>query len=260
MSLPRVDDARVALALKLVDAAGAVVRPYFRSAFSIEAKGDQSPVTAADRAAETVMRDMVARAYPNDGIIGEEFGSERGGASHVWVFDPIDGTRAFIAGRPLFGTLVALLVDGVPVLGIIDQPIIGDRWVGRAGGVTTFRGQPCRTRVCPTLSAAHVGTTGPQHLSPDEWVQFQKLAAATRDTLYGGDCHNYGLLASGHLDLVVEAGLKLHDYAALVPVVEGAGGRMTDWSGLPLSADSDGRVIAAGDPALIAPAMAVLAA
>ncbi len=260
MSLPRVDDARVALALKLVDAAGAVVRPYFRSSFDIEAKGDQSPVTAADRAAEQVIRDMVARAFPDDGVIGEEFGAERGGASHVWVFDPIDGTRAFIAGRPLFGTLVALLIDGRPVLGIIDQPIIGDRWVGRAGEVTTFKGQPCRTRACPTLAAAHVGTTGPQHLSPDEWVRFQKLAAASRDTLYGGDCHNYGLLASGHLDLVVEAGLKLHDYAALIPVVEGAGGRMTDWHGQPLSADSDGSVIAAGNPALIAPTIAVLSA
>lgn len=253
-----VDEARAALAVELVEAAGAALKPYFRARFDIEIKDDASPVTIADRAAETAMRALVEKHFPQDGVIGEEFGADRTGASHVWVFDPIDGTRAFVAGRPLFGTLAALLIDGVPVLGVIDQPIIGDRWVGRVGHVTTFQGRPTSTRACSELDKAHLATTGPQHFSGADGARFARLSGVCRDTLYGGDCHNYGLLASGHLDLVAESGLKLHDFAALVPVVMGAGGHMCDWAGQPLSMESDGSVLAAGDKALLAPAITQL--
>ncbi|HYZ47988.1 MAG TPA: inositol monophosphatase family protein, partial [Sphingomonas sp.] len=156
-----------------------------------------------------------------------------------------DGTRAFIGGRPTFGTLIALLVGGRPVLGVIDQPVAGERWIGAAGMPTLLNGAPAKTRRCADLSAALFATTAPWFCGP-----FAALREASGDTLLGGDCYNYALLASGHLDLVVEDGLKLHDFAALVPVVEGAGGRMTDWSGAPLGPHSDGRVVAAGDPAL----------
>ncbi len=238
------------LAHALADAAGEAIRPYFRSATAVEAKADASPVTAADRAAEAAMRALIAAHRPGDGVIGEEYGEDRAGAERVWVLDPIDGTRAFIAGRPLFGTLIALMVQGVPVLGVIDQCIARDRWVGADGG-TTLNGAAARTRACVDLAAAHLATTSPHAFEARDYAAFERLRSRVRDTLYGGDCHNYALLASGHLDLVVEAGLKVYDWAALVPVVTGAGGVMADWVGAPLRLGSDGRVVAAGDPAAL---------
>ncbi len=254
-----VSDADIALAGRLADAAGAAIRPFFRRAFAMEAKADASPVTEADRAAEAAMRAILAAERPADGVIGEEYGADRPDAARVWVLDPIDGTRSFVAGRAIFGTLVALLADGVPVLGVIDQPIAGERWLGAAGRPTTLNGAPAATRACARLADAHLATTGPNNLAGASAAAFARVSAAARDTLWGGDCYNYALAASGHLDLVIEAGLQLYDFAALVPVVEGAGGRMTDWAGAPLTATSDGRVIAAGDTALIDQAVALLA-
>jgi histidinol phosphatase-like enzyme (inositol monophosphatase family) len=252
-------DDDIDLAGALADAAGDAIRPFYRAPFTIETKEDLSPVTQADRATESAIRALLARLRPDDGVIGEEYGADRPDAPRVWVIDPIDGTRAFMAGRPLFGTLIALIEEGRPILGVIDQPIARDRWVGAAGRPTTLNGSVARVRGCGALSLAHLATTGPNYFTGADGEAFDRLRSQTRDTLWGGDCHNYGLLASGHLDLVVEAGLKLHDYAALVPVVEGAGGRMTDWQGESLSAASDGRVIAAGDPALIEATVQALA-
>ncbi len=241
----------LALAHRLADAAGAVIRPLFRAAFAHEAKADASPVTEADRSAEAVMRSLLTAEAPRDGIIGEEYGSERPESSRQWVLDPIDGTVSFMAGRPIFGTLIALLQDGWPILGIIDQPIAGERWVGALGRPTMFNNAPARARACRSLTDAVLATSGPQYFSDHDGEHFMGLAAQTahKRMLFGGDCYNYGLLASGHIDLVVEAGLKLHDFAALVPIVEGAGGTMCDWNGDPLNADSDGHVVALGDPA-----------
>lgn len=241
----------IALAQRLADAAGAAIRPLFRAAYAHEAKADASPVTEADRAAEAAMRRLLDAEAPRDGIIGEEYGAERPKSSRQWVLDPIDGTVSFMAGRPIFGTLIALLQDGWPILGIIDQPIAGERWVGAMGEATLFNGRPAATRTCRELSGAVLATTGPQYFSDHDGEHFMALAAQTshKRMVFGGDCYNYGLLASGHIDLVVEAGLKLHDFAALVPVVEGAGGTMCDWNGDPLNADSAGHVIALGDPA-----------
>jgi inositol-phosphate phosphatase / L-galactose 1-phosphate phosphatase / histidinol-phosphatase len=240
----------IALAIRLADAAGAAIRPFFRSAFDHEAKTDASPVTEADRAAETAMRRILDAEAPRDGIIGEEYGRSREGASRQWVLDPIDGTISFMAGRPIFGTLIALMDGGFPVLGIIDQPISGERWIGATGVATTLNGREVRTRPCRQLSDAVLASTGPQYFDDHAATHFMALAAKTsRRTVWGGDCYNYGLLAAGHLDLVVEAGLKLHDLAALVPIVEGAGGMMCDWDGEPLHEGSAGHVIALGDPA-----------
>ncbi|WP_260926426.1 histidinol-phosphatase [Novosphingobium sp. 9] len=254
-------DAELALARRLADAAGDAIRPHFRNSVPIETKGDASPVTLADRAAEEAMRRIIKAEFPRDGIIGEEFGTEEGTSGRTWVLDPIDGTVSFIAGRPIFGTLIALLVDGWPVLGVIDQPILRERWIGATGRETTFNDRPIRTRPCRELSQAMLATTGPHYFDNHQGEHFMALAAKTdhKRMVMGGDCYNYGLLASGHLDVVCEAGLKLHDWAALVPVVEGAGGTMCDWNGEPLNADSDGHVLAMGDPARLEDVVEALA-
>jgi inositol-phosphate phosphatase / L-galactose 1-phosphate phosphatase / histidinol-phosphatase len=251
----------ISLAARLADAAGAAIRPYFRSDFSHEAKSDSSPVTEADRAAELAIRAILDAEYPNDGIIGEEFGVKEGTSGRNWVLDPIDGTVSFMAGRPIFGTLIALLEDGWPVLGVIDQCISGERWIGAAGRETTLNGVSVHTRPCRELSDAVLASTGPQYFDNHSAEHFMALAAKTahKRMVWGGDCYNYGLLAAGHLDLVVESGLKLHDIAALVPIVEGAGGMMCDWNGEPLHVASEGHVIALGDPARLEDVLAALA-
>lgn len=241
----------LALALRLADAAGAAIRPLFRGQWSQERKADRSFVTEADRAAEAAMRALIEAEFPADGIIGEEYGTRNEGAGRQWVLDPIDGTTSFIAGRPIFGTLIALLQDGWPVLGIIDQPVSGERWVGQIGQPTLFNGKPAACRPLKELSDAVLATTSPHLFTSEEADAFMSVAkqVAEKKIVFGGDCYNYALVASGHVDVVIEAGLKLYDYAALVPVVEGAGGMMADWQGNPLDAGSDGTVIALGDPA-----------
>ena len=243
------------LAHALADAAGAVIRPYFRKAAGLEIKDDASPVTRADREAEAAMRRLIEAERSGDGIHGEEYGFKDGISGRQWVLDPIDGTRSFVAGRAIFGTLIALVEDGWPLLGIIDQPVQRERWVGVAGRPTTFNGRPTRTRTCAQLEGAVLATTSPHLFAEGDVPHYMALVAAAsgghtrQGPVYGGDCYNYGLLASGHLDIVVESGLQLYDFAALVPVVEGAGGRMCDWNGDPLTAASAGHVLAIGDPA-----------
>jgi inositol-phosphate phosphatase / L-galactose 1-phosphate phosphatase / histidinol-phosphatase len=246
---------------RLADAAGDAIRPLFRAQFAHEAKADSSPVTEADRAAESAIRRLLDAEAPRDAIFGEEYGEKPGTTGRSWVIDPIDGTISFMAGRPIFGTLIALLEDGWPVLGLIDQCISGERWIGATGQGTTLNGKPASTRACKELAQAALATSGPQYFSDHDGEHFMALAAKTahRRMLFGGDCYNYALLASGHIDLVVEAGLKLHDFAALVPVVEGAGGMMCDWNGEPLHSGSAGHVIALGDPARLEDVIEALA-
>ena len=241
----------IPLASRLADAAGNAIRPFFRSHFDHEAKSDASPVTEADRAAEAAIRAIIDAECPHDAIIGEEYGEKPGTSGRTWVLDPIDGTVSFMAGRPIFGTLIALLDDGWPVLGIIDQCISGERWVGASGRETILNGKLVRTRACRSLGDATLASTGPQYFDTHDAEHFMTLAARTahKRMVWGGDCYNYGLLAAGQIDLVVEAGLKLHDFAALVPIIEGSGGLMCDWTGEPLHAESDGHIIALGDSA-----------
>lgn len=239
------------LAHRLADAAAEAIRPFFRASFGLEFKSDKSPVTEADRAAEAAIRTILEKERPGDGIIGEEYGATREDAERIWILDPIDGTRSFVAGRPIFGTLIALTQAGWPTVGIIDQPIAKERWAGMIGQPTTFNGKAVRTRACRSLEDAILASTAPQLFPGCTAEHFSRLARECGDTIWGGDCYNYGLVASGHVDIVVEAGLKLHDIAALVPVVEGAGGRMCDWTGDPIEAQGDGRVIAVGDPARV---------
>lgn len=244
-------DGFLALAGRLAGAARAVARRHFRQGLAVEDKADESPVTRADREAEAAMRELIAAAHPDHGIHGEEFGVDNPGAEFVWVLDPIDGTKRFITGNPLFGSLIALLQGGRPILGIIDMPILEERWVGAAGHATRFTdrtgAREARTRSCPSLAAATLLSTAPEMFRGADGEGFQRLRRAAKLTLYGGDCFNYGLLSSGFADLVVEADLKPYDYLAHAPIITGAGGVMTDWQGRPPGLESDGRVLCAGD-------------
>jgi inositol-phosphate phosphatase / L-galactose 1-phosphate phosphatase / histidinol-phosphatase len=238
----------LAFAHELADRAGEVLRRHYRTPIGVDYKADESPVTAADREAERVMRDLIRSRFPEHGIEGEEFASEHGEAELVWNLDPIDGTKAFVVGRPTFGTLISLLHRGRPVLGIIDQCISHERWVGVLGEPSTHNDAAIQVRPCPDLSHAVLSTTSPEIFRTEaEQAAFARIAQAVRFAVYGGDCYAYGLLAMGFADLVVEADLDLHDFAALVPVIEGAGGVITDWQGRALGPGSDGRVVAAGD-------------
>lgn len=250
----------IILAQRLADEAARIVLPYFRQPVAVEAKADHSPVTAADRAVEQALRDILAADRPSDGIIGEEYGAARGSSGRMWVLDPIDGTRGFIAGRPLFGTLIALLEDGYPVLGVISAPAAGDRWIGWTAGTpqALLNGRPVHVRPCAGLAVAHAASTHPMLFSASGHAAFQRVGRQVADMLFGGDCYNYGLLAAGCLDLVIEEGLKLHDWAALVPIIEAAGGCITDWHGRRLQPGGDGAVIACGDPRVQAEVLARL--
>lgn len=253
------DPALIALAHEMADAAGAVIRRYFRTPVGVDTKADESPVTIADRETETAMRELLARQRPRDGILGEEHGRERLDAEYLWVIDPIDGTKAFITGMPLFGTLIGLLHRGKPVLGIIDQPILRERWLGLAGQPTTMNGKPIRARPCPSLDKAFLYSTAPDMFKGPDAVAYERIRGKVRQPRFGGDCYAYGLLTMGFADLVIEASLQPYDYCAVIPVVEGAGGVMTDWQGKALTIESDGRVVAAGDRAAHAAALQALA-
>jgi myo-inositol-1(or 4)-monophosphatase len=238
-----------------------VVRPFFRAGLAAELKSDRSPVTIADRTAEQAMRAVLSERFPSHGILGEEFGLDRPEARLCWVLDPIDGTRAFITGRPTFGILVALLDGEMPILGVIDQPVTGERWVGAAGRRTAFRGGfggSAGCRPCAALTEAELSCTSPEMLGADA-PRWNRLRGAVRRNYWGGDCYAHGLLALGQIDVIAESDMKVWDWAPLVPVIEGAGGRVTDWSGQPLRPGGDGRVLSVGDPALLPAAVALLA-
>jgi inositol-phosphate phosphatase/L-galactose 1-phosphate phosphatase/histidinol-phosphatase len=249
----------LAFADLLADAAGAVSRRYFRQKIAVDDKADTSPVTIADREAEAAMRALIEAEYPKHGILGEEHGTVRGGADFVWVLDPIDGTKSFISGVPLFGTLIALAHEGRPVLGVIDQPISRERWRGLEGSPSTFNGAAIRTRSCAALSQATLFAGAMEQYQGGDADALARLKSSVKLTRHNGDCYAYGLVALGFVDCVAEAGMKPYDYCAVVPVIAGAGGTVTDWQGRPLDLGSDGRVLAAGDKRLHEAALARIA-
>jgi len=251
----------VAFAHRLADAAGEIQRRWFRKPVSVDSKADSSPVTIADREAEAVMRELIERHRPDHGLLGEEHGRVRLEAEWVWVLDPIDGTKSFVCGRPLFATLIGLLHRGRPVLGVIEQGILGERWIGARGRPTLLNGRPCRTRACPSLEAAMLGCTSPQMFGePAERAAFERVLGRVRQAIWGGDAYGAGLVALGGLDLVIEADLEPYDVLPLVAVVEGAGGIVTDWEGRPPGLGSEQRMVIAGDRRVHAAALATLAA
>lgn len=253
-----VDDA-VAFSSHLADLAGEAIRPYFRQPLDVESKADASPVTAADRAAEAAMRRAIEAQYPDHGIFGEEYGHLRPEAPWQWILDPIDGTKSFVTGLPIFGTLVALTYEHQPVIGVIDQPITRDRWVGAPGRPTTCNGQPARTSKVETLAGAAVLTTYIDAFNEAEAAAFTRLRQSCRINRMSGDCIAYAMVASGFAELALDGHMQPYDYAALVPVVAGAGGLISDWEGRPLTTAGKSRVLAAANPALHRAALDILA-
>lgn len=252
------------LAHELARLSGAAILPHFRTGISADNKlGGKGfdPVTAADRAAEEVIRAEIGRRFPDHAILGEEFGASGDGASHTWVIDPIDGTRSFMMGLTTWGTLIGLEHNGEPLLGLVNQPFTGERfWSGRKASHYSGPGGDRRlaVRPCGSLSEAVATATSPDLFKAGfETERFQAVKARARMTRFGGDCISYCLLAMGQIDLVVEANLAPYDIAAIVPVIERAGGIVTTWEGG--AAHRGGRVIAAGDARVHAEAMKVLA-
>ena len=247
---------------ELAAVSGETILPFFRTALSVENKGglgNFDPVTAADRAAEGVMRALIGRRFPDHGIIGEECGEEHADAEYVWVLDPIDGTKSFISGMPAWGTLIALTRFGEPVFGLMNQPFTGERFSGD-GGAAQYRGpagpRDLRVRACAALAEAVLFTTSPRLMNDADRDVFGRVEDAVRLSRYGGDCYAYCMLAAGHVDLVIETELKPHDVLALIPIIAGAGGIMTTWeNGSPAAG---GRIIAAGDKRVHAEALSVL--
>ena len=235
----------VEFAHRLADAAGAIQRRHFRQPVEVEFKSDASPVTQVDRETERALRELIEQRYPDHGILGEEYPPVREGGEFTWVLDPLDGTKSFLAGMPVFGILIGLARAGEFVLGVIDQPILRDRWLGADGHGTIFNGVRVHTRQCAALADAIVFLGKPYD------AKIAGLRPHVKWARYGGDCYGYGLLAAGFVDMVVDAGLDDHDFAALEPVVRNAGGAVTDWQGQALKLGASGQVVAAGDPQLL---------
>lgn len=236
----------MSFAQTMADRARAVLAECMAGPISFETKGDQSPVTLVDQAIERALRGMIAARYPEHGILGEEYESEKLDAEYVWVIDPIDGTKAFITGVPVYGTLIALTRGGYPVLGIIDHPVTDERWAGLEGEQSTYNGQTIRVRDCAALDEAIVSISNPEGMTPGEAAAFGQVTERTKWRVYGGSCYVYGRLAMGRIDVSIDGGLDPFDYCALDAVIRGAGGTMTDWEGRRLSIRSGHRVVAAG--------------
>ena len=253
-----------AVADKMADAAGAAILPHFRStdlAADNKLDGGFDPVTIADRAAETAMRDVLAELRPDDGVLGEEHGRVSGNSGLTWVLDPIDGTRSFISGTPTWGVLIALSDENGPLMGMIAQPYTGERFcggLGRAYWTGPERHDPLHAKATTTLSAATLFSTFPEVGTAEQGAAFQRVSQQVKLTRYGCDCYAYALLAAGQIDLVIEAGLQAYDIQAPIAVIEAAGGIVTDWHGNP--AHDGGTALAAATPELHAAAMALLTA
>jgi inositol-phosphate phosphatase / L-galactose 1-phosphate phosphatase / histidinol-phosphatase len=245
----RAMDEWLTFAIELSDTAHAMLAPAGRIRPDAVVKPDRSFVTALDGEIEERLRGMIEERFPHHGILGEERGPSRLDAEMVWILDPIDGTAPFITGVPVYGTLISLAVRGEPVLGIIQQAATPDRWIGARGRPTLHTAGPCRTRPCTDLAQAILTASNPDFFAADERPALDALRQATAWRIYGGCCMSYGLLASGRTDVAIDTGFKIYDYAPFVPIIEGAGGVITDWEGKPLTLTSGPRVLAAGDPA-----------
>ena len=256
-----IDAQTIAFAHRLADVAGETIRPYFRKVLTVDDKGAAKgsifdPVTEADRNAERAIRAVIERERPQDGILGEEFGETQGTSGRRWVLDPVDGTRAFINGRHEWGTLIALEEQGRAVLGVIDQPVIRERFLG-AGGTASFNGAPIRTRACAQIADAVLCCTHPYaYFEAEERAGFRRVSSAVRMSRFGGDCYIFAMLAMGFCDVIVESSFHRWDVAALIPLIEGAGGVITDWTGGDPGAG--GQCLASGDARVHEQAIALL--
>jgi myo-inositol-1(or 4)-monophosphatase len=246
---------------QLASVSGETILPFFRTNLAIENKkaGGFDPVTAADRAAENAMRVLIRKNFPDHGIIGEEYGAERTDAEYVWVLDPIDGTKSFIAGMPAWGTLIGLMRFGEPVFGMMHQPFIGERFSGD-GGAAYYKGRAgnreLHVRPCAALADALLFTTSPLLMNEKDRATFKRIEDTVKLSRYGGDCYAYCMLAAGQIDLVIETEIKPHDIVPLIPIITGAGGIVTTWENGP--AQEGGRIVVAGDERVHKAALAML--
>jgi myo-inositol-1(or 4)-monophosphatase len=246
---------------QLATASGDTILPFFRTALAVENKKTAGfdPVTAADRAAENAMRALIRKHFPAHGILGEEYESENPDAEYVWVLDPIDGTKSFIAGMVAWGTLIGLCRLGEPVYGMMHQPFTRERIFGD-GGAARYRGpagnRELRVRSCDSLKDAVMFTTSPLLMNEADRARFKRVEDKVKLSRYGGDCYAYCMLAAGQIDLIIETELKTHDIVALIPIINGAGGIVTTWEGGPPQAG--GRIVVAGDKRVHAAALEVL--
>jgi myo-inositol-1(or 4)-monophosphatase len=248
-----------AFANTLADTARGLGRKYFRTTGGYERKSDRSPVTVADKAIEAALRREIEAVFPDHAIRGEEMGITNAGSPLMWVLDPIDGTLSFVTGVPTFGTLIAFLIDDVPTVGVIELPIPGERWVG-AGGKTTANGALVRTSGCAALADARISTSGIDYYAAAEWPRYDRLSRKAALRKFGGECSQWAGLASGHLDVVSDGEMYPHDHLALIPIVEGAGGVITDWDGRALTPTYYGPVVASATAKLHEEVIAALAA
>lgn len=249
----------LAFSEKLADASRAILLAAAAEAPRIDLKADASFVTETDRAVEARLREMIRAAFPDHGIMGEEHGSERLDAEFVWVLDPIDGTAAWVAGIPVYGTLISVARGGRPLTGVIDLPATAERLTGIAGRGAWHNGAAVRCRKGVALADAYMTSSNPRFVPEGDRLPFARLDAAVQFTQYGGSCYAYGCLARGRTDLAVDAGFDAYDLFAPTAIIEGAGGIVTDWAGVPLDLGWQGRVIAAGDAALHGQALGLLA-
>ncbi|PHQ69491.1 MAG: histidinol-phosphatase [Sneathiella sp.] len=244
---------------KLADMAADCATAYFRKPIEVMTKSDDSPVTVADQETERLMRELISETYPNHGVLGEEHADTGLERDDLWVIDPIDGTKSFISGLPFYGTLIAYVRDQRVRIGAISMPSMGEYWIAVDGEGCFLNGNSCKVSKCAQLSDAILLATSPEYFAGDKLAKFSNLRQQTRVRRYGGDCYIYGMVASGWADLAVESGLQSYDYMALIPVIEEAGGIVTDWSGNRLNLDSDGTIVAAATPELHRQALEYLA-
>jgi inositol-phosphate phosphatase/L-galactose 1-phosphate phosphatase/histidinol-phosphatase len=236
----------------LADLSGNIIQKYFRNDFQESNKCDDTPVTLADREVENIIRLEISNKYPSHGIIGEEYDNINIDADFKWVIDPIDGTSSFLIGKPIFGTLIALTHKDELLIGIINQPINHERWVGIKGKNSLFNNRKISTRKSKSISNSILCTTSPAFFQDSELEFFNQVSSKTKyqkygGAFYGGDCYLYGLMSLGYIDIIIETGLNNYDYLALIPIIEGAGGIITDWSGKKLNLNSKGQILACGD-------------
>lgn len=253
-------DQILAKAVEITVAASAIPTAFFRKPLELVAKEDESPVTIADRNTEAFIRDRLAEAFPRDGLFGEEFGVQEGTSEALWIIDPIDGTRSFITGNPLFGMLLGRVVAGSPQIGIVRMPALDETFAGAVGRGATLNGKPIRARETTDLSKAMIYVNEAEKIEAADPSRFARLCRAGHTRRMSYDCYPHALVAAGQIDLVVDCGLQPYDYLPLVALVEGAGGLICDWQGRSLTLESDGRVITAATPELRDAMIALLAA
>ena len=257
-SLPAVPHEFLCTAIYAADQARTVTQRHFRTPLGITSKSDNSPVTIADKETESLICEILLSRHPDHGIFAEESGDQSHNNEWRWIVDPIDGTKSFATGNPTFGTLIALLHGEHPVLGIIDHAILDERWIGSVGKGTTFNAKLCHTSAVRNLDKASIYTTSLDMFNAETFARYDRLSKQCNFRVFGGDCYSYGLLASGFIDLICEADLKAYDYLALAPVIEGAGGILSDWQGEPVGFSSGDQILAAANKAIHLSALQML--